>query len=266
MLWIALVIGIIRGLRAARRTDIKPEYVIDVTLYAVMAGIVGAHLVSILLDLPYYIQNPGGILDLWRGILSPNGGLRGLSFHGGFIGAVGVVLLYTRRKGIKFWEIVDLLAPSLAIGYGITRIGCFLNGCCYGIPTSLPWAVRFHADGYAGELTAPSHPVQLYAAAIGLVIFFVLVAVEKRRRFAGQVFFSYVAMYSVYRFLIEILRKGVTAEVAFAGLTEAQIVSVIMFIVSGIVLYSRLRVKPDVSPIPQSEIRNPNSKGSVCRK
>lgn len=228
MLWIAIVAGLWRTLRAAKRTDIRPEHVIDLVIYAVLGGIVTAHLTSILLDVRYYIHDPSAILNLWTGILSPSGGLRGLSFHGGLIGAIGIAYLYTRRKKIRFLEMLDLLSPGLAISYAITRIGCLLNGCCYGIPTHLPWGVRFHVDG---ALTPPSHPTQIYGSLANLLIYLGLVLITRKRRFTGQVFYSYLAMYSVYRFLLEFLRKGVTAEVAFAGLTQAQIVSLLVLVV-----------------------------------
>jgi phosphatidylglycerol:prolipoprotein diacylglycerol transferase len=161
--------------------------------------------------------------------------VRGLSFHGGLIGAVGAAYIYTRIKRIDFLSMLDLCSPGLAIAYGITRIGCFLNGCCYGVPTSLPWAVRFHIDGGAA-VTAPSHPTQIYAMMASFVIFGLLTVVQRRRRFTGEVFTSYLAMYSIYRFFNEFLRKGVTADVAFAGLTQAQVVSLLVLAVSLVVL------------------------------
>ena len=223
MLWIGLMVGVFITVKAARKTDIKPEHAVDVALYALIAGIVFAHLASILLDLP---KNPS---ELWSGIFSPSGGVRGLSFHGGLIGGIGAAWLYTRRKGINFLAMADLCSPGLAVAYGITRIGCFLNGCCYGIPTNLPWAVRFQVDS---ALTLPSHPTQIYAMLASFTIALLLLSIRKRSRYTGQVFISYIGMYAIYRFLIEFLRKGVTAEVAFAGLTQAQIVSLLMLAVA----------------------------------
>jgi phosphatidylglycerol:prolipoprotein diacylglycerol transferase len=241
MLWIALVVGTWRTYRAARRTDIKPDYVIDVALYGVLAGVLFAHLASIVLDLPYYLQNPREILGIWSSLLSSEGGLRGLSFHGGVIGGVGAVYLFARKKKINFLALADLLSPGLAIAYAIARIGCFLNGCCYGVPTTLPWGVRFCEDGV---WTPPSHPTQIYASLANVAIFGLLVMLEKRRRFTGQIFLSYLAMYSIYRFLNEFLRKGVTAEVWFWNLTQAQIVSLAILIVSATILWLKLRKKP----------------------
>jgi phosphatidylglycerol---prolipoprotein diacylglyceryl transferase len=139
--------------------------------------------------------------------------------------------LYARAKQIAFLQIADLLAPSLALAYAFTRIGCFLNGCCYGIPTSLPWGVRFP------DLPYPVQPTQLYSSAMNFLIFVALTQVQKRKTAAGYTFTVYIALYSVYRFFVEILRKGATASILVDGLTEAQIVSVVMFVVAGVVLW-----------------------------
>lgn len=241
MLWIGLMLGLFRTIRAGKKQGIPSDHIIDIVLISVIAGVIGAHIASILLDLPLYIQHPSDIIGLWKGILSPSGGLKGLSFHGGLIGGIGAAYLYCRWKKINFPIMLDLCTPAIALAYGITRIGCFLNGCCYGIPTDLPWGVCFPVDGSSGAMTAPSHPVQLYAFAVSVAMYFVLARIESRRRFVWQVFLSYTTMYAVYRFLAEFLRKGVTAEVAFAGLTEAQIVSIVMFAVSVPILYIKLK-------------------------
>ncbi|MHB1455991.1 MAG: prolipoprotein diacylglyceryl transferase [Armatimonadota bacterium] len=248
MLWIGMMVGLYRTVIAGRKQGISSDSIIDIALISVIAGVIGAHIASILLDLPFYLRNPGEIAGLWKGVLSPSGGIKGLSFHGGLIGGIGAAYLYTRWKKLSFPVMVDLCIPAVAIAYGITRIGCFLNGCCYGIPTDLPWGACFPVDGASGGLTPPSHPVQIYAFLVSIVIYLVLVRIENHRKFVGQVFLSYISMYAVYRFLAEFLRKGVTAEVIFAGLTEAQVVSIIMFCVSAPILYLKLRQQSKSSP------------------
>lgn len=253
MLWFALLAGLFRTLRASKRTKISADQVVDISLYALLAGIVLAHLTSIGLDLPYYMRNPSEIGGLWSGMFTAEGGLRGLSFHGGFAGGMLAGYIYARRKGLSFLNVIDLFSPGLALGYGIARIGCFLNGCCYGTPTNLPWAVRFVTDPVTCQMTAPSHPTQIYSMLASFAIFGILVWIERRRRYGGQVFFSYVALYAVYRFLVEFFRKGITAEVAVLGLTQAQIASIVMFLGAAAFLWVR-------SHQPGSgEIRNPKS-------
>jgi phosphatidylglycerol:prolipoprotein diacylglycerol transferase len=207
------------------------ENVLDASLYALLAGIIGARLLFLLLESPEHGFNLSLFFRIWEG---------GLSFHGGLLGAIAAVATYTRIKKIPFLAMADVLAPSLAIGYAFTRIGCFLNGCCYGSETHLPWAVGF-VDPITGGHTPPSHPAQLYAFAANLAIFGILTLFEKKSRGNGYVFFVYLALYSVYRFLIEIVRKGVTATVFWNGLTQAQVLSLVLLAAVIIVIAAGYR-------------------------
>jgi len=222
MMMVGFLVGLYRALHAARRKGIDPAALADAALYSLLSGVVGARLVFVLLNWPDFRHNLGSVFSVWEG---------GLSFHGGVACAVGVVYLYTHRKRIPFLLLADTLAPSLAIAYGFTRIGCFLNGCCYGVQTHLPWAVKFPG------VIAPRHPAQLYAAAASFFIYLLLVRIEKLHKADGFVFLAYLAMYSLYRFLIEILRKGATAEVFCWGLTQAQLVSVVVLVGAALALW-----------------------------
>jgi len=221
MMMIGFLVGLYRAVRVAKKRGIDTSFVVDVSLYALLAGIVGARLVFILLNWSQFRGDLRGVLSIWQG---------GLSYHGGVIFSIAAILTCCKAKRLPFREIADLLAPSLAIAYGFTRIGCFLNGCCYGIPSNLPWAVKFP------DLPCPVHPTQLYSSAASFLIFLALTRAEKWKMPAGFVFTAYIALYCVYRFLIEILRKGATAEVMVWGLTQAQIVSVGVFVVAVMVL------------------------------
>ena len=145
----------------------------------------------------------------------------GLSFHGGLLGGILATLLYGRLHKLSFWVMADLLSPGLALGYALARIGCFLNGCCYGEPTKLPWGVVF-----PGITTDPCHPTQLYSSLGSLLILGILLAVRGRLTARGQLFPFYLMIYSVMRAAIEMLRKGYTATVLFDGVTEGQVASV----------------------------------------
>jgi len=217
--------------RAGRRDGFQAEMVFDLMLYIMLGGVVLARLVYVFLDWRSYVSNPASIFKVWEG---------GLSYHGGVIGGIAAAVWYTRRNSIPFWKLADVVAPGAALGYAFARIGCFLNGCCYGIPTDLPWACRFQDPPMSGHLTPPSHPTQIYAALINGGIFFLLIALWKRKRYDGQTFCQYLIAYSIYRFLIEFLRKGVTARVLALGLTEAQWVSILLI---PLILYIMHRLK-----------------------
>lgn len=228
MIVVGFLLGMWRATRVSKRSGLNSEQVMDTSLIALLSGIIGARVLYLLFQVPH-----GGwgvfseIYRVWEG---------GLSFHGGLVAAILAVWTYCRAKKIAFLTMFDLLAPSVAIGYAFARIGCFLNGCCYGHPTALPWGVRFF-DAATHSYTPPSHPAQLYAFAASLIIFWILTRVEKLNKPVGFVFVSYVMLYSIYRFLIEFVRKGATAQVMFAGLTQAQVASIATIAVFGVILY-----------------------------
>ena len=218
MLVLGFAVGIWWAMREARLRGLPPERMIDAGLAALIGGLVGARILYIALD-PYL-----GWRDLpfiWRG---------GLSFHGGLIGGMIAVTVYALAVRVNPALIFDTGAPSMALGYAIARIGCFLNGCCYGCPSNLPWAFRFR-NPTTGELTPPSHPAQLYAAIGGLLVFEVLLWLRPRARVHGQLFIAYLGLYGLIRFVVEFFRKGYTSGPAVPGpFTAAQVASIGMMI------------------------------------
>ena len=227
MMVVGFALGLWRAIRVAPKRGIDPDRVYDLALVVLLSGVIGARIVYILLNLQS--ENFREFFAVWNG---------GLSFHGGVVFAFLAAYIYTKRMQMPFWRCADLLAPSVAIGYAFTRIGCFLNGCCYGAPTDLPWGVRFMEQG---TLTPPSHPTQIYASIANIIIFFILVKLEKFRRAPGFIFTCYLGLYSIYRFLNEFLRKGYSAQVSFFGLTQAQIVSIVIIVICAAIVAVKYR-------------------------
>ncbi len=170
----------------------------------------------------------------------------GLSFYGGLILATVTGIIYIKRTGKEVPPIADISAPSIAIGLGFGRVGCFLNGCCYGKITQARIGVRFPGNGtgvtspawmdhyrrglinFADRQSLPVHPTQLYHAAAALLIFCVLVVYYRRRRVPGQVFILFWALYSSIRFLLEFYRADM--EYVWAGLTLYQVLAIPVFL------------------------------------
>ena len=229
MLMVAFAVGVLFSLKRAERYGIEREHIMDVALYILIAAIVGARLMFVLLDLlngsTAYLREPLLIFKTWRG---------GLSFHGGFLGGLIAGVIYCRRHGISPLVLGDVAAPGVALGYAIARIGCLLHGCCYGTPTDLPWALRFPLEGHRDQLTPPSHPTQIYSSVGGLIVCGLLLWLERWRDFPGYLFYLFIILYSVERFIVECFRKGATARVLVAGLTEAQAASLAILLVTGI--------------------------------
>lgn len=245
MLMLAFLAGTLVATRVARRRGIPGDVVLDLVAYLLIAALIGARVLYVALpeNWSYFQNNLGEIGKIWTG---------GLSFHGGLLGGVLAGAWFCRRRQLPFLLMADILMPSLALGYAIGRLGCFLNGCCYGAPTDLPWAFRFHDPPVTGPLTAPSHPTQIYASLINLGIFALLWGLAMRKTRPGQVFFAYLALYAVYRFGIEFLRKGYTAREWLGGLTEAQVGSLVMLVVT-VALYAWAS-RMTRTPAPEREI------------
>ncbi|MEA3347372.1 MAG: prolipoprotein diacylglyceryl transferase, partial [Candidatus Auribacterota bacterium] len=164
----------------------------------------------------------------------------GLVVLGGIIASIITVYIYCRVKRLDPFDIADIVAPSLSLGQAIGRLGCFLNGCCWGTPTDLPIGVRFPPRDFmpAGYWGVPLHPVQLYNVFGNLVLFCVLSYVFKRRKVKGEVFAFYLILHTVWRFSMEFLRGD--NEKVFAGLTVFQIMSIFLFI-AGIIMMAVIR-------------------------
>ena len=165
------------------------------------------------------------------------------------MGGVAGCALYLSRRNVGFARMADALAPSITIGYAITRVGCFLNGCCHGTPSDLPWAIALPHIADHGAADVTRHPAQLYAALASLIIFGLLLLVRKHLRRNGHLFLAYLIFYSIGRFIVEFFRRGASAEPfgPIPSLTVAQFASICIAIAAGaLMLATRKRSRgPD---------------------
>lgn len=194
---IGFLLAVALALKEARRIGIDPDLILDLAFYVLIAGILGSRLFHVLGNLPEFQQNPLDIFKFWRG---------GLVFYGGLIFAFLVSIRFIRKHRLDFRQMADLVAPSIAIGLALGRIGCFFAGCCYGLPSEIPCAVTFYDINSLAPLGVPLHPTQLYESAAAFAIFFTLISMRRRKRFQGQLFWYYLLFYSLARFIIEFYR------------------------------------------------------------
>lgn len=204
--------------RGAEQFGFDRNKVVDVMIIALVSGIIGARALYVMINLAYYRQNPLEALNLSRG---------GLVWYGGFIVSFLTLVIYTRRARWDLWKLLDLIAPYIALAQGFGRIGCFLNGCCYGVEAPRG---NFFSVLYPGE-HALRHPSQLYSAVLLFGLFAILKAWQDRRRFAGEIFLGYCMLYATKRFLVEFLR-GDNPKL-FLGLTMSQEISVVILAASA---------------------------------
>jgi phosphatidylglycerol:prolipoprotein diacylglycerol transferase len=237
-----------RAAKNAHRYAIAPEDVWDISLLGLLGGVIGARLAYVGLNLttmqegggPGFLHQPGAIFAVWQG---------GMTFYGGLFGGILAGILACRLKKVNVGDMADLAAMSFPLGYALGRIGCLLNGCCYGGVCELPWAVRFHRGD--GTLTVPSHPAQLYSALIAVAMYALLLPIERGRKFRGQVMLAYIVLYGIYRFIIEFVREGVTAQTtSILHLTQGQVFSLLMSLVAAIAYLVLLGRPQQVKPVP----------------
>jgi phosphatidylglycerol:prolipoprotein diacylglycerol transferase len=209
------------GLRRAPRYGVSPDNALDIAFWSVIVGIVGGRMAFVLTNWSQYAPDLLSIFRVWEG---------GMSYFGGFGLAIATAIYIIRARRIPVWQLGDLAAPSLALGYGIARIGCFAAGCCYGAPTDLPWGVLFPGHTHA------VHPTQLYATAMNLLIFAGLSWWEPRRRFQGQLFALFLILHGLYRFVNEFFRAGATSALMLGAFTYGHLVAASVMAI-GIVLY-----------------------------
>ena len=170
-------------------------------------------------------------------------------FYGGFIAALVFAWLYMQRQGLPVLATSDLFAPGLALGHGIGRLGCFAAGCCWGKPTTLPWAVTFrNKDATTGvPLNIPLHPAQLYEAFAEAIICFILVRKLKGRHRDGQIIGLYLALYGVVRLLVEFVRMHDSSNPMGGPLTLEQWISLILALMgAALVIRAPHQPKPQV--------------------
>jgi phosphatidylglycerol:prolipoprotein diacylglycerol transferase len=227
----------------ARKAGLDATRITDMAVYVLIAGLVGAKLLLVIVEWRHYSSNPSDILSIFR-----SGGV----FYGGLLGAFPVAWWYARKHGLSGWATADVLAPGVALGQAIGRLGCFCAGCCYGKPSNAPWAVTFR-DLYATRQTGtpidtPLHPTQIYESLACLLIFLALVWMARRKKFQGQVTLAYVLLYAIVRFVIEFYRGDAVRGTVFGAISTSQFIAILM-VVGALALMPVVRRKqPPVAP------------------
>ncbi len=202
-----------------KRKGFKTEITYDLILLAIIGGIIGARLNYVLSDLNFFRQRPLAIIGIG------STGLSGLVFLGGVIGGTIAILIYIWIKKLPVWKIGDIAAPALAMGAAIGRVGCFFNGCCYGVLTTLPLGVNF--------FDLPRHPTQIYSSIYNLFIFSVVWGIREKVEKDGFLLWLYILLYSFFRFLIEFIRVNPDFIWIFS---RSQLATAVLFVIALFVL------------------------------
>jgi phosphatidylglycerol:prolipoprotein diacylglycerol transferase len=230
------LLGLGLAVRQAGKEGIPPNKIVDLGFYILLSALIGSRLFYVMINAGHYMKNPLGVFKVWEG---------GLVFYGGLLFTIPIVLWYVKKNVLGVWSTADLFAPSLAIGHAIGRIGCFYSGCCYGKPAEdLPWAVTFIDPLSLAPIGIPLHPAQLYESLGEFIIFFMLIILRKYKSFNGQLFMTYIILYSALRFIIEFYRGDVARGFITSQISFSQGVSMLMFLVAAAGFIMLKRRKP----------------------
>jgi phosphatidylglycerol---prolipoprotein diacylglyceryl transferase len=249
MLALSFLVGVIYIQRVTTR-DRKPfDTYLTFAYIMILGGIIGARLLYVVLHWADFTNNLGSIFNPFQ---SGQFGIAGLNLYGGILLAMLGSMLYAHLKRIPILDVFDYFAPALGLGIGISRIGCFLNGCCFGTPTDLPWGVEFPVDSIPFSVFGAQHlhPAQIYSSLYGLGLFVGLHYVVKHRQFIGQAAALFLMIEAFFRWALEYVRYY-ESEMHFTlwGMhpTWNQVVSYGLF-ASGLIIYlvnmRRNRVTP----------------------
>lgn len=228
MMATAFLVGLWTANRRARLVNVSSDVITDVTMWLLVGSIIGARIVYV--TTYWKDEFAGG--PFYEVFMVQHGGL---VYYGGLIGASVAGIGYMLWKQLPVWKIADIVAPSIALGSVFGRIGCLLNGCCYGRTCDLPWAIRFPSGHETHGL--PVHPTEIYDALLNLLLYLGLAWLFRRRKFDGQVFALYLIGYAICRSIVESFRGDYPVDHIHAGLfTPAQLLSV-PILIAGIVAW-----------------------------
>ncbi len=209
--------------RNARFYNTSDQVISDLFLAILLASIVGARSLYVLINFDVYRNDLLGIFKIWNG---------GLVFFGGFIAAVGASFILLKIKKLPIARTADIIAPGIALGHSIGRLGCLFAGCCYGKACDLPFAIKFTNPAGLAPLNVYLHPTQVYMVFSNFLLFLLLMWLQKRKKFHGMVFLFYIMLYSAFRSGIEFFRGDFRGDFFFEFLSLSQGIGLVISILA----------------------------------
>lgn len=267
MLALSFLVGIWLSTKRAKNRGLEPNVITDVGFYVILSAIVGARLYYVFLHFDEFQNN---LLSIFNPFQEGGVGIGGLVMYGGFLGAILAGFIYFKTRKLPFRPYADAIAPSVGIGIFLTRIGCFLNGCCYGGPTSAFFGVIFPPHSPAGHYqrhvhvegiehlttthasTPAIYPSQLFESIGGLAIALIVMWVGRKKFFAGLEFYLVGLLYSVLRFAVDFSRYYAPGE-KLGPLSHNQVLCIGLFIVFGGLILRGFLLQKEGGDIPAAD-------------
>lgn len=251
---LGVILGVLLALHEAKRTDQNPDTYLDFIIYAMIIAIIGARLYYVIFSWDFYSQHPEKIFAIREG---------GLAIYGGIIGGVLTAIVYSRVKKKNFWVMADTMAPSLILGQMLGRWGNFFNKEAFGGFTDNLFAMRYQLSQVRASDVTPDilqnlvtvngvdyiqvHPTFLYESMWSLCVFIILLILQRKKKFNGQVCATYFFGYALGRVWIEGLR---TDQLCIGNVPVSQALSAVL-IIASVVLYVYCKKKAAAVPVTE---------------
>ncbi len=250
MLALSFLLGIWLSSWRAKKAGLEPAVISDIGFWIILAAILGSRLYYVFLHFEEFKGNLVGIINPFHGETL---GIGGLVMYGGLIGAILAGVLFFKVHKLPFLPYADACAPAFGLGIFLTRIGCFLNGCCYGEPTEAWYGVHFPIASPAGSYAVHLHASKLIASQLflslgGLSIALIVIFVGTKKFFTGFQFYLTVVLYSVLRYLVDFTRYYAEDE-RIATLSHNQIVCIVIFVIFTGMIAKNIIFKPEESEL-----------------
>ncbi len=242
LLLVAFWSGLYIFLKMGQSRQIDTSHLFNLSLYIMIAAIAGARLFYVLMHREEFADN-------WLGAVLPiqkdgTFGIGGLIFLGGLIAAVLVGIWYVRRYRLPLWKTADSAAPAVAVGIIFGRIGCFLNGCCFGNVCYQPWGIHYPEHSYANAIIGaqPLHPTQLYDAGLAALNFIILLWLNRKQLPEGILAAVFLMIYGMSRIAVDAFRYYESAMIV-GGWTVNQWISFVLFVCGAIIFVKKSLLK-----------------------
>lgn len=232
---LAFLVGVFLAVKRGEERGVKRKDIFDLSFTIMISSVVGSRMFYVLTHLGEYADHPLGVFSFWEG---------GLSMFGGIVAALAASWWFASKRHLSFGLLGDIVAPSIALGTSLTRIGCFMNGCCFGLPTEASCGIVFPSVSAAGSIFpgTPLGPIQLYSALGALLLFIVLLIVDRKRRRDGFLFGLLWVLYSAGRIVVDEFRyyeESSVFRIAGASVTYNQAIASGLLIVGLFFVFSR---------------------------
>jgi phosphatidylglycerol:prolipoprotein diacylglycerol transferase len=218
MVVLAVIAIIAVSILEARRMKISDEHVLGLAAWAIVSGMIMSRVLHIIDHWDYYMANPAQIV-----------GFEGVAIYGAVVGVILAIIVYCQVKKLSIWQIGDMVSPGALVGMAIGRVGCVLNGCCYGLVTDSFCSVVYTASNTYGPVGIAVYPTQFFHIVWNLAAFALVWLLRSRLKPQGSIFLIYLALYAAGDLIVRTFRQGTPF---LFGLQEAQLIGIIVLLVT----------------------------------